>query len=157
MDKYGNNEWIYIKDDLIEKIKLAIKAALAYEIETGRKRKLGITGEVGEILVCHLLHLRLMLDPRSLGYDALDSNGARIQIKTRRSESEGLPRDAGRVSSFSEHKFDYALLCLLDQQYQLCEIWRADYDDLCPIIIKQKRRNPNLSLFKKVARKIYPK
>jgi len=149
-------EWIVVDDDLVEKVKLAIEAALAYEVATSGKRKLGITGEVGEILVCHQLGLRLMLDPRSVGYDALDSRGERVQIKTRRSESYGLPRDAGRVSSFSEHEFDYALLGLLDHQYRLCEIWRADYDDLWPIIDKQKRRNPNLSLFKRVAHRVFP-
>jgi hypothetical protein len=145
-----------VDDVLVEKVKLAIEAAFAYEVATSGKRKLGITGEVGEILVCYQMGLRLMLDPRSVGYDALDSRGARIQIKTRRSESDGLPTDAGRVSSFSEHKFDYALLGLLDHQYRLCEIWQADYDHLRPIIDKQKRHNPNLSLFKRVAHRVFP-
>jgi hypothetical protein len=149
-------EWIVVNDDIIQKVKLAIEAALAYEAATNWNRKLGITGEVGEILVCHQLGLRLMLDPRSVGYDALDPGGRRVQIKTRRSESEGLPRDAGRVSSFSGYEFDYALLGLLDHQYRLCEIWQADYDDLMPIIDKQKRRNPNLSLFKRVAHRVFP-
>ena len=149
-------EWIVVDNNLVEKVKLAIEAALAYEVVTGGKRKLGITGEVGEILVCHQMGLHLMLDPRSEGYDALNSRGERVQIKTRRSESDGLPRDAGRVSSFSEHEFDYALLGLLDRQYRLCEIWQADYDNIRPIIDKQKRRNPNLSLFKRVAHKVFP-
>ena len=116
--------WIVVDDVLVQKVKLAIEAALAYEVATSGKRKLGITGEVGEILVCHQMGLRLMLDPRSVGYDALDSREKRVEIKTRRSESDGLPRDAGRVSTFSEHKFDYALLGLLDHQYRLCEIWQ---------------------------------
>lgn len=149
-------EWIVIDDNIIQKVKLAIEAALAYESATGGNRKLGITGEVGEILVCYQLGLRLMLDPRSVGYDALDSGGRRVQIKTRRSESKGLPRDAGRVSRFSEHEFDYALLGLLDHQYRLCEIWQADYDDIMPIVGTQKRRNPNLSLFKRVAHRVFP-
>ncbi len=154
----GNNvgEWIVVDDDIIQKVEIAIEAALAYEAATGGKRKLGITGEVGEILVCHQLGLRLMLDPRSVGYDALDSGGQQAQIKTRRSESNGLPRDAGRVSSFSGHEFDYALLCLLDHQYRLREIWQADYDDLRPIVDKQKRRNPSLSLVKRVAQRVFP-
>jgi len=148
--------WIVVDDVLVQKVKLAIEAALAYEVATSGKRKLGITGEVGEILVCHQMGLRLMLDPRSVGYDALDSREKRVEIKTRRSESDGLPRDAGRVSTFSEHKFDYALLGLLDHQYRLCEIWQADYDNLRPIIDKQKRHNPNLSSFKRVAHRVFP-
>lgn len=156
MESSNAMEWIVVDDYLVEKVKLAIEAALAYEVATRGRRKLGITGEVGEILVCHRLGLRLMLDPRSIGYDALDSRGQRVQIKTRRSESDGLPRDAGRVSSFSQHEFDYALLGLLNHQYELCEIWRANYDDLRPIIDRQKRRNPNLSLFKRVAHRVFP-
>ena len=110
----ATEESVLVDDDLVEKAKRAISPALAYEAATHGKRKLGITGEVGEVLVCHQLGLRLMLDPRSVGYDAIDREGKHVEIKTRRSESDGLPRDIGRVSSFSEHEFDYALLCLLD-------------------------------------------
>ncbi len=85
----------------------------------------------------------------------MDKDDLRVQIKTRRSESEGLPRDAGRTSSFSKHQFDYALLALVDNKYELCEIWRAEYNKLKPIIEKQKRRQPNLSTFKRVGEKIF--
>ena len=144
-----------IDNKLINKIKLAIDVALEYEAATNWKRKLGITGEVGELLVCHQLGLRLVLDSRSEGFDALDKDGLRVQIKTRRSESEGLPRNAGRTSRFSKHEFNYALLALLDQKYQLCEIWRADYNKLKPLIDKQKRQSPSLSSFKGVGEKIF--
>ncbi len=154
MDKPSTIE---IDDKLISIIKSAINVALEYETATNRKRKLGITGEVGEVLVCHKLGLKLVLDSRSEGFDAIDRDGLRVQIKTRRSESEGLPRDAGRTSIFSKHEFDYALLALLDHKYELCEIWRAGYNKLKPIIEKQKRRNPPLSSFKGVGEKIFEK
>lgn len=150
-----NPETITVDVKLINTLKSAINAALAYETATHGKRKLGITGEVGELLVCHQLGLKLVLDSRSEGFDAVDEDDLRVQIKTRRSESEGLPRDAGRTSSFSKHEFDYTLLVLLDHKYQLCEIWRADYNKLKPIIEKNKRRNPNLSSFKSVGEKIF--
>lgn len=146
---------IKVDNKLINITQSAIDAALEYEAATKGKRKLGITGEVGEVLVCHQLGIGLVLDSRSEGFDAIDKDGLRVQIKTRRSESEGLPRDAGRTSSFSKHEFDYALLALLDHKYQLCEIWRADYSKLKPIIENQKRRNPNLSAFKSVGEKIF--
>lgn len=149
-------KWIAIDDKLVDKIKLAIEAALAYENVTRGKRKLGITGEVGEVLLCRQFGLRLMLDTRSEGFDALDGDGKRVEIKTRRSESADLPRDAGRVSKFSEHPFDYALLGLLDSKYRLCEVWRAEYNVLRPVIEKQKRKNPSLSSFKGVAKRIFP-
>ncbi len=151
----GNPKTLEIDNKLINKMKSAIDVALEYEAATNGKRKLGITGEVGELLVCHQLGLRLVLDSRSEGFDALDKDGLRVQIKTRRSESEGLPRNAGRTSRFSKHEFDYALLALLDQKYQLCEIWRADYNKLKPLIDKQKRQSPSLSSFKGVGEKIF--
>ena len=158
-EKKQTPEAMSVDDPLVEKIKQAINSALAYEIATHKKRKLGITGEVGEVLVCHQLGLRLILDSRSKGFDAIDKNSKRVQIKSRRSETEGLPRDVGRISRFSNHKFDYALLCLLDHKYQLCEIWRADYKNLKPIIDEEQngRRGPTLRSFKNVGEKIFDK
>ncbi len=150
-------ETIKVDSKLINNVKSAINVALEYEAATNGKRKLGITGEVGKVLVCHQRGLRLMLDSRSEGFDAVDREGLRVQIKTLRSESEGLPSKAGRTGRFAEHKFDYALLALLDHEYQLCEIWRADYKKLKPIIEAQKRRAPHLSSFKRAGRKIFPK
>jgi hypothetical protein len=112
-------------EKLVERIKKVIDTALAYERATCSKRKLGITAEVGEVLVCHRFGLRLMLNPRTEGYDALDSDGKRVQIKTRRGESKGLPSDFGRIGQFSRHPFDYALLVILDQDYNLREVYRG--------------------------------
>jgi hypothetical protein len=96
-----------VTKELIYKVRSAIEAALVYEEATAGRRKLGITGEVGEILACHRLGLRLVLDSRAVGFDAVDIEGAQVQIKTRRGESKGLPRDMGRTSRFSLHAFDY--------------------------------------------------
>lgn len=149
------DDTITINDEILSTVKSAIKAALVYESLTGGKRKLGITGEVGEILTCYHLGLRLSIDPRSEGFDAIDKDGLRVQIKSRKSESKGMPRDVGRTGIFSKHKFDFALLSILDNNYQLCEVWRAEHDVLHPIIERNKRRNPSLSSFKKVGRKIF--
>ena len=151
----GIPKTIEINNKLINKLKSVIDMALVYETATHRKRKLGIIGEVGELLVCYQLGLKLVLDSRSEGFDAMDKDGLRVQIKTRRSETEGLPRDAGRAGIFSKHQFDYALLALLDNKYELCEIWQADYNKLKPIIEKQKRRNSNLLSFKDVGERIF--
>ena len=151
-----NLKTITVDGELINKLKPAINAALIYEAATHGKRKLGITGEVGELLVCHQLGLKLVLDSLSKGFDAMTEDGLRVQIKTRRSDSnEGLPRNAGRTGRFSKYEFDQALLVLLDNKYQLCEIWRADYNKLKPIIEKQKHQSPSLSSFKCVGEKIF--
>ncbi len=151
-----NSKIISIDSQLLEKVEQAIQAALNYENATGGSRKLGITGEVGEVLICHELGLLLTRDARSEGYDAVDHSGRLVQIKTRRSETGDTPKKTGRLSRFSEHAYDYALLGILDSQYRLIQIWRADYEVLDPIIRTQKRRNPTLSTFKRVATQIYP-
>ena len=150
------SRFITVDSELLEKVEQAIQAALDYEIATKGARRLGITGEVGEVLICQQLKLRMMADPRSEGYDAIDTVGTRVQIKTRRSETGDTPKNSGRLSRFSEHKYDYALLGLLDSQYRLTKIWRADYKTIEPIISKQKRRNPSLSSFIRVAHRVFP-
>ena len=145
-----------VTEEVLSGINKAIEGALAYENTIGGLRKMGITGEVGEVFACYHLKLRLCVDPRAGGFDAVDCDGRRVQIKTRRSESGGLPRDAGRIGTFSKYPFNYVILVLLDHEYRLAEMWRADYGDILPLLVKQKRRNPNLSTFKKVAERIWP-
>jgi uncharacterized protein DUF6998 len=153
--KKENHSPIEIDKKVIDAVHDVIKSALAYEKVTDNARRIGITGEVGEILACYHLGLRLCIDPRSAGFDAIDNKGKKVQIKTRRSETEGLPENAGRLGTFSKHPFDYALLVLLDREYQVAEIWKAKYKSVMPLIEKQKRRNPNLSEFKKLSQRIF--
>lgn len=139
---------IKINSKLINSIKQSISAALDYEKITGRK--MGITGEVGEVLVCKKLGLKLLADDITAGYDAIDDCGKTYQIKTRRAKN-----GRGRISRFSEHKYNYALLAELDQNYDLIKIWKADYKTINPIVEANKRRNPSLSKFKSLASQIY--
>ena len=150
------SRFIAVESELLERVEQAIRAALDYESATNGSRKLGITGEVGEVLICKELGLRMMRDPRSEGYDAIDKAGGLVQIKTRRSESGDTPKKSGRLSRFSEHKYDYALFGILDSKYRLTKIWRADYQIIEPIVSKQKRRNPSLSSFIQVAYPVFP-
>ena len=73
-----NPKTIKIDNKLINIIKSAIDVALEYEAATNGERKLGITGEVGEVLACHKLGLKLVLDSRSEGFDALNKDGLRV-------------------------------------------------------------------------------
>lgn len=133
----------------------AIRVELAYQKLVGGKRKLGITGEVGEILVCKILGLELSRDPRMEGFDAVSPKGERVQIKTRRSESGEMPAKGSRLSRFSAHPFDYTLLGLLNWHYDVVEIWKADARRLMPMIKKHKRRNPTIREFCSVGEKVY--
>ena len=141
---------------MLHSLRQVSQTALAYEKSACGKRKMGITAEVGEVLACHTLGLGLSLDSRSKGFDAIDEDGMTVQIKTRRNESEGLPRTVSRIGRFSKHPFDYALLVILDHEYELHEIWRAEYSAIWPAIEKQKKRNPNLATFKRLGKRVWP-
>ena len=156
MEIVPDSRVIAINSEILERVEQAIQVALDYEIATGGTRRLGITGEVGEVLICKQFKLRMMADPRSEGYDAIDTAGQRVQIKTRRSETGDTPKNSGRLSRFSEHKYDYVLFGILDAKYRLTRVYRADYEVIEPIIAKNKRRSPSLSAFIKAARQIYP-
>ena len=156
-DQTAKSKAVGISPAMLAAIQQATLAAGAYDKATNGRRKLGLTGEIGEVLCCHTLGLKLCVDCRSQGFDAMDAEGKRVQIKTRRSESKGLPRDAGRVGTFSKHDFDYALLVLLDREYRVVEIWRAEHAEIAVLIESQKRRNPSLASFKRKARRVWPK
>lgn len=127
----------------------AVSAAIKYEKLTAG-RKLGITGEVGEVLVCDKLKLKLA-DPRTSGYDALDNKGKKYQIKTRRGNTDS---PGARMGTFAKHEFDYAVLAILDHGYNLVELYKAPYENLKSIIEGHRRRNPTLREFKNVAKSI---
>jgi hypothetical protein len=122
--------------------------AVEYENITGRK--LGITGEIGELSACDVLGWELNENPQVAGYDALDKNRKRYQIKSRR-----VDHKKGRIGRFSEHKFDFAILVVLDENYKILEIWETSYKKLEPIL--DEKRNPSFSKFKKISKIIYPK
>jgi hypothetical protein len=149
-------EYLAITNSILETVSKVIGADLAYEQATNCGRKFGITGEVGEILVCHALGLQLVKDPRTEGFDAVDGRGSRIQIKARRGEKTDLPKVSGRLSRFSKHQFDYALLGILSRDYKLVEVWKANYTTLKPIIGKHKRANPTIRQFKNAGKQVYP-
>jgi len=147
-------ETISIEKNILELIQKAINVALDYEYLFKGKRKLGITGEVGEVIACAKLNLKLVLNTINEGFDAIDDEGNRIQIKCCRSETLDISPNIARVGKFSNHPFDYAILVLLGRKYEVKEIWRAEYGNIIPIIEANARRNPNIGSFKRVGKKI---
>lgn len=141
-------------EDIISTVNRAIEIAIEYETFFKGKRKLGITGEVGEILACQKLNLKLVLNTINEGFDAIDEDGKRVQIKCCRSETLDMSPDQARVGRFSNHPFDYAILVLLGRKYEVKEIWRSDYDNIIPLIEANARRNPNIGSFKKAGKKV---
>lgn len=100
----------------------ARQAATAYYALTGKP--LGITGEIGEYEAARLLGLQLV-DARTPGYDAIGSNGKRIQIKTRMF-GPGRTLGGQRLGSLKVTSvFDTVMLVMLNPAYQPWIIWEA--------------------------------
>jgi hypothetical protein len=146
---------VRISAKLLRSVRMVISHAMVYERLLSCGRKMGITGEVGEVLACHKLNLRLAKHPRCAGFDALDNKDQRIQIKTRRGERETGRLPAGRMGVFSKHTCDYAILVLLDASYEISEMWRLSGKDLKKLLRGNKRRDPNICEFKRGATRIW--
>ena len=129
-------------------LKKTISAAVKFEELTSRK--LGITGTVGEFLSANKLNLSLSRSNIESGHDAKDSKGKLVQIKAR-------AKPSGPTGRFSVHKFDYALLVILTSKYEISEIWRAEYIQTEALTNTRKRRNPTISSFKKIGKRVFPK
>ncbi len=141
----SESNYIILTKQIDEIVSQAISSAIKYEKLTGRK--LGITGEIGEYKVCKKLGLNLLKDRQSAGYDAVDKDGKKYQIKTRRVSGK-----KGRIGKFSEHFFDFAVLALLDENYEITDLFTVEFDKINEIISIAKNRNPSFSKFKSVCK-----
>ena len=102
-------------------IEVAKAAARRYRELTGKP--LGITGEVGEVLAARLLELELA-DARQAGYDAVGSDGRRVQIKSRCILPNAKPGQ--RLGSIRlDHEWDTVALILMDQDFEPLAIYEA--------------------------------
>jgi len=135
-------------NQLIENI---IGLSLEYKKRFGKS--LGITGEVGEYKVSRLLKLKRVPGNINEGFDAIDPKGKKVQIKTRI-----LSRSSERTSAFTNFGFDYALLVLLSDKYEITEIYKARCKDIQEKINSQSYKRPALTIgdFKKISEPIYP-
>jgi uncharacterized protein DUF6998 len=85
-------------------------------------KPLGMTGEVGEVLAARLLGLELS-QARQAGYDAIGSDGRRVQIKSRCILPDA---NLGQVGSIRlDHEWDTVALVLMDQDFEPIVIYEA--------------------------------
>jgi len=133
--------------------------AIDYYKLTGKP--LGITGELGEYEAARLLGLRLA-PAREAGYDAVDAEGRRYQIKARCINENGL-RKSQQVGSIKlTHPWDAVLLVILDTDFRATGIWEAERSAIAAAIAApgSKARNDRgalaVSKFKSIGRRIWP-
>ena len=152
---------IMISDEIIEKLNSAIKTSLEFEQVT--KKQLNITSIVGEVLACKAHDLKLVIDDINEGFDALDKDGKRVQIKTRRFKGVNSAMTGPLLNKNFETPFDYAVLILLKENYELLGSYKLSSDSINKhferinenriTIGKQKRKTMAISQFMKLAQK----
>ncbi len=149
------SEFVEITPELERVVDEAAKVAVRFEEIAGKK--LGISGEIGEVRVAKLLGLRLTRSSRTKGHDAVDHDGSKVEIKVRRAEVRDMPTATGRTSRFSMHPFDYALLAILSRSYDVFEVYRADFDKLSMEIRRSPKRTVAIGTFKRIGWRVYPR
>ena len=102
-----------------------------------------IPGDLGERIVAS--KLRLKLEPNSAkGYDALDDDGEKYQIKTRRLTSKNHSRQLGGFRNLDQRLFDYVIVVILREDFTPQELWRTTHE-----VIVKYAKGTNLG-FKRV-------
>ena len=116
-------------------------------------KNLGVTSEVGEYLASKLFNLTRAEGNINKGFDARDSRNERVQIKSRVYHS-----DNERTGYFLNFDFDYAILVLLSDDYEVTEIHKASRKVIENQITAQQYKRPSLSIgkFKSLGTQIYP-
>ena len=142
--------------DMIRKIR---DVALEFRKRYGRNLA---TGFLGELYACEVLGLKLVENPIQKGYDAEDEDGKRYQIKTRCSIKGSKVNPKGRIGKFRRLDFDYALLVLLDDKYDLRGIWQIEAnDELKKAIGKDQTKSSGMHVKTFMSlpscRRVYPK
>lgn len=147
-----------MKKELQEILAAAKDVAVRFKNLTGKP--LGITGEIAEFSAAKLLDLELA-EARQAGYDAVDSSGRKIQIKGRCLPDK--PGPGQRLGSIHlDHEWDSVLLVLLDQSFEVIEMWEADRPAVQEAVFApgSKARNErgalSVSKFKQIGTQVWP-
>ena len=119
---------ISITPKILAKIKDAIKVSLEFEAMTGKQ--LNITSIVGEVLACHKRKLNLVVNDINKGFDAVDNNNLKFQIKTRRFKGNQTAMTGPWLDKNNKVTFDYGILVLLEEDYSLKEMLEVKASDI---------------------------
>jgi hypothetical protein len=147
-----------IDKEIIDVLKETIENSLKFEELSGKQ--LNITGIVGEVLAAEKYKLELVVDDINTGFDAIDENKKRVQIKTRRMKSK-KSNLLSKMSTSNEADYDYTLLIVLDKRYNPKEIYHAEKEQISSHFDrinakrKVKRNTMSISQFKSFGKLIY--
>lgn len=83
-----------------------------------------LTSLIGELSACDILNMRWQ---PSTGYDCVDGDGKKVEIKTRRDSKGGRVNPAGRMGRFGKrdkYRFNYGLFVELEPTFKVRAIYR---------------------------------
>ena len=61
------------------------------------------------------------------GYDAIDNQGIKYQIKGRRNTKHNGSRQLGVIRNIDERLFDYLIAVIFNEDFDIKEIWKIPY------------------------------
>ncbi len=132
--------------------------AIEYKILTGKS--LGITSEVAEYEAAVKLNCTLC-SARNPGHDLIDAEGKKVQVKGR-VIGDNIQRVATILENSPEKLWDYVLLVLLDEKYELLAIYKANEEDIEREITRERprggkpRRNLLVTDFVRISVSVWP-
>lgn len=83
--------------------------------------------DYAEYLVADKMNLTLANNSNS-GYDALDKDGGRYQIKSRRFNNHRQPRQLGVIRDIEKNNFDFLIAVLFDFNFNALEVYKIPKD-----------------------------
>lgn len=145
------SRYMQITSGLLSAIRTAILLQLRYQ-KLGDRRLIE-TGEVGEVLVCHLLGLNLLSNKIADGIDAelpTPRGVIQYQIKTRK-RTKG--KRTGEIGAFSRDKktkrlkpFDYAIYIQFGFNFHIEGVWITTFHDVSQkLLMKTKNKRKTVS------------
>jgi hypothetical protein len=83
-------------------------------------------GDYAEWLVADHLGLTLVVNSTA-GYDAIDSSGAKFQIKSRRITSRNSSRQLSAIRNLKNQDFDYLIAVLFNEQVDVTSVMKIPH------------------------------
>jgi hypothetical protein len=103
-------------------------------LETGIVRSTRIVGDIGELFAAKHLTLTLAENINQKGYDAIDTNEVRYEIKTRRIyESDRRTSRVRRLNNFSGKSADVLIVVALDREFRCAGMWSIPYQNVAQL------------------------
>lgn len=102
---------IYLDNQKLQLFERAIEVIAEFKSTFGRDLKPDV---IAELYVAREMNLSLMRGPNAPGYDAVDDQGFRYEIKERTAQNVDL----------NNFDFDYLVLVNLDDQYKIKGMWK---------------------------------